>query len=727
MRIKKMTATFGQLDGAVLELSDGLNLLEAPNEGGKSTWCAFLRAMLYGIPTKERDRLGYVAEKNRYQPWSGAAMVGVVELEWAGKEITLRRFPKGATPFGGFEAVFTDTGERVPGFTGENAGETLVGVPREVFERSAFVGQSSVSVDGDPELEKRIAALISSGEEDVSFSQTERKLKDWQNRRQHNKSGLLPRLEAELEEADALLARLDKVGRTLAETWGEKAGLESKKHALEAEAAGQRARQDQAQRAEYKKASSYLSQCRAEVFALSSESGPLPAKEVLRSAQGDLAYYHTLTANLKIADADRAAADQAVEDAKKAAADPLYARLNADQAWEQTAKDRGTLEKRRKSWGALLALVAAVGAGAALVWLKMEVWLLIPGGLCFLVFALELMANRREAKAHAALLKKYNASNPEDLTAYAEAYRARCAAVGDAEAKVRAVGDAARQMRTQQGELLEQLLDFVRPFAPKVTDTFGISAALSKALSLDERLFAARAKLEGAERLASSLPIPTAQPVEAESIPLSERTPQETQALLSAVQGELQRAETESARAQGERDSLGDPVAIGARRDNLAEEILRRKGEHAALSLALEVLDAANAELQSRFSPVLNRRASQLFSALTGGKYEALTVTREFDATTRESGSVLPRRALLLSRGTEDQLYLAVRLAVCELALPTEEMAPLVLDDAFCNFDDSRMALAMALVRQLAQRRQILLFTCHTREKKHLDSALQLS
>ena len=41
MKIRSMTAIFGKLDRARLELGDGLNLIYAPNEGGKSTWCAF--------------------------------------------------------------------------------------------------------------------------------------------------------------------------------------------------------------------------------------------------------------------------------------------------------------------------------------------------------------------------------------------------------------------------------------------------------------------------------------------------------------------------------------------------------------------------------------------------------------------------------------------------------------------------------------------------------------
>ena len=51
MKIYSMTATFGKLEHETLTLQPGLNMIEAPNEWGKSTWCAFWKAMLYGIDT----------------------------------------------------------------------------------------------------------------------------------------------------------------------------------------------------------------------------------------------------------------------------------------------------------------------------------------------------------------------------------------------------------------------------------------------------------------------------------------------------------------------------------------------------------------------------------------------------------------------------------------------------------------------------------------------------
>ena len=57
-----------------------------------------------------------------------------------------------------------------------------------------------------------------------------------------------------------------------------------------------------------------------------------------------------------------------------------------------------------------------------------------------------------------------------------------------------------------------------------------------------------------------------------------------------------------------------------------------------------------------------------------------------------------------------------MRLAICELVLPQENCVPIVLDDALTNFDDERCASALRYLKEAAQTRQILLFTCHSRE-----------
>ena len=93
MIIKKMTAWFGTLEGASLELGEGLNVIYAPNESGKSTWCAFIRAMLYGVDTGQRARQGQQPDKKKYLPWSGAPMSGSMDVLTAEGSTVLRNQP----------------------------------------------------------------------------------------------------------------------------------------------------------------------------------------------------------------------------------------------------------------------------------------------------------------------------------------------------------------------------------------------------------------------------------------------------------------------------------------------------------------------------------------------------------------------------------------------------------------------------------------------------------
>ena len=170
MKINKLTASFGKLENETLSLHDGLNVIYAPNESGKSTWCAFIMAMLYGVDSSERARAGYLPDKLRYAPWSGAPMEGSMELTADRRDITItRRTRTKSAPMRDFTAVYTGSSVPVKELNGSNAGEMLTGVSKDVFRRSAFIAQGTVAVSGSPELEKRINAIVSTGEESGSF------------------------------------------------------------------------------------------------------------------------------------------------------------------------------------------------------------------------------------------------------------------------------------------------------------------------------------------------------------------------------------------------------------------------------------------------------------------------------------------------------------------------------------------------------------------------------
>ena len=201
MKIRKMTATFGCLDHAEVEFSDGVNVLVLPNESGKSTWAEFLTAMFYGLDPR-RSAKGRLSHKERFQPWNGKSMEGTVELSLEGRTILLQRTSAGGKPFGVFKAYDRQTGLEISALTAENCGRTLFGVEREVFRRSAFLSGTELTVTPDFDLSRRLESLAAAGRETDSFLRADKALHAWQNRLRYHRSGEIPGLERRMQELE---------------------------------------------------------------------------------------------------------------------------------------------------------------------------------------------------------------------------------------------------------------------------------------------------------------------------------------------------------------------------------------------------------------------------------------------------------------------------------------------------------------------------------------------
>ena len=134
---------------------------------------------------------------------------------------------------------------------------------------------------------------------------------------------------------------------------------------------------------------------------------------------------------------------------------------------------------------------------------------------------------------------------------------------------------------------------------------------------------------------------------------------------------------------------------------------------YAALTIAQETLAQARAELQRRFAPRIAKRAQELLSAMTGGRYRSLIMGEDFSLQAGTGEEDTLRDSLWRSDGTVDQLYLALRLAVAEELTPE---APLILDDALVRFDDQRLKAAVKILEETGKNKQVICFTCQGRE-----------
>lgn len=628
MIIKKMTACFGALESESLSLEPGFNVICSPNESGKSTWCAFIRAMLYGINSAQREKNGVKPDKVLYAPWSGSPMYGEIELEHQGSEITVSRGTKRASaPMQEFRAVYTGTSEAVPGLTGADAGQRLTGMPREVFDRSVFVSQRGLGVDNHSELEKRIAAIVSTGEEGASFTTADECLRAWQRKRRFRQSGAIPALEAETL---ALEERIERMSDTVRE-----------RDELER-------RLDAAREREREAARSHLSEL---------ERGGLELLQRVSQCRDTLR-----KAADRLSDVRATARERETE-----LASGVFAGKTAREAADETRSALGAFSDarslpRRTYPAAVAAVIAAVVLAVlgALPVLSRVIAVPLCAALLACAVFLVLSARRKSERRMHEILSHYRVGAPEEIEPLARAHAAALTALDTAQ---RAEFGAEQDVKRRERELREAESELV--------------TRQSEAGKID--------------------------------------------ADLRAAQNETAMLERRLAGLQGRFSELGDPMVLKTELQARRARLEELQGQYDALELAINALRSANGELQLRFSPALSRRAGEIMSALTGRRYDRVLFDRQLEARARLSGDAADHESAFLSAGTVDQLYLSLRIAVCELTVPEEGACPLVLDDALVNFDDERMERAVALLADIARSRQVILFTCHDRESRALE------
>lgn len=663
MQLLHANATYGKLDQARLDLQPGLNVICAPNEGGKSTWCRFLLAMFYGLNTRQR---GDLADKNRFQPWSGSLMQGKLELSVGDKELTLsRRTQRPDAPLGVFSCTYSGTDTPVPGLDAARCGETLLGVPQSVYQRCAFIPSGSLAIDADADLERRISALISTGDEKISFSQVESRLKKQLRQRKYNRSGSIPLLEAEIaglraaqQEAQTLTGQLENLQQQLSQAQEDQARRRQARLQVAQEALREKERCLQA----------------------------LPDSSDLQRINQQLGAVRSLGDQVQQAQEAVSRQESAIEDQlQELNRNPLHPMTKAQ------LEAQLQIQPPAPPQVAQLLISLALGlCGGGFLWYEIDrpqvLWLCLACAVTALAAGnfLRLLIRRIRLQQS----RRRELSRQEELRKLAESY---LPALEELEAqrallrqKQQILSDGDRRLRAQLSDLLSQVSRW---------DDSVQSAG-------DIRRFV-RETAQNRDRLAQEL---------------HQAQTQLLQAQMSDADDTVTHLQQQIAQVQGRLDAGRDAQALGDQISRLEEELVRQQAEYDALRLSLDALQAANTTLQNRFSPELGRRAAEIFADMTGSTWSHILLDRDFHLSA-ESGSDPTRRSVqLLSAGTADQLYLAVRLAICEMILPPEQNPPLILDDALLTFDDARLSTTLDYLTRLGAQRQILLFTCQGRE-----------
>lgn len=668
MRIYSMTATFGKLENQTISLEPGLNVIHAPNEWGKSTWCAFLLAMLYGLDTRSKSTKSALADKEHYAPWSGHPMSGKIDLCWNGRDITIERSTKGRTPMGFFRAYETKSGLDVPELTSANCGQRLLGVESSVYRRAGFIRQSDLAVTPDDALKKRLQELVATGEEGGEYAQLEKGLRELKNKCQYNKSGLLPQAQNELSQIrqrisdaqqfstqQALLT--EKLEKNRTRQWE----LENHLNTLY---------YTQVQEAE-----TALAQAQSALKAREAVCAELPGEAECRQWFSELSDYqeqlspmgkkqnHTLCDN----DFQSISISEAEE----------------DEAAYQQAKKRSLL---LPSLAILAAIAGAVGIG-------LTQW--AAAGIAFacssLFLAAYIIAKQKKQRIRKDLEAKYGTEDSQQW---------------------HQIAAKQAELEAQRGKIRQRFhidFDYHSITAERNTQLLAIQA-WEQLESARQEVLRCRKQAQMAAAMAGNCQKPT-QPDKL-TYPIHQ-----TQQLLSDLRMEQQHLVNQLGQYRGRLESLGDIGQLHQEQARLEARIHKLNDMYAALTLAQEAYALAAAQMQRRFAPKITGRAQTYLAELTDGRYNRLMFGEDFALRAGTMEETTVHDALWRSEGTIDQLYLSLRLAVAQELMPE---APLVLDDALVRFDDTRMKAAMVLLGQLSSKKQVILFSCQEREQAAL-------
>lgn len=597
--------SFGKIKNKEIFFDDELNIIYGDNEAGKTTVCAFIKAMLYGMDNSRKNDIRTVARK-RYMPLDGSSMSGSMQI--LNYKIT-RSFGKTAKE-DTVSVIDVNTGEKISG----DIGKILFGLNEDAFSDILFSESYSGKISSGDEIISKLVNLQSSMDEDTSYHQAIEQL-DTEKRKITGRNGIKA-LEIEIAE---LKSRISDLTDEYTEYVRNKEMLEEKK-------------------SEYKKLKErkeYLDELCEKIHMANmyKQCSDLEAECEILSCE-----IESLNKN----------------DAENGMPLPYEVyELEADY-------------KKSKKINAyyiisvilfILSLTGFLGMKYAHLY---GLFALLPVSVVMLLVGMRKRSRRiNDVKEKLnSVLDIYNSKNAEE---YEREYNSEQEKRKD---RISRLCEILKSKSDMIGSLRNELYGI--DVDEDITEFYSEADVNTELCSTTNRLYELEKKIFVLER----------------NTEFETESPEDAYRLLET------------------------------KRNDIAKMHKNLK----CIELVRENINSAFSQLQNGFGPKLNKKASEIFKAVTGDKYENVIVDANLDISLSGKNSIID--SVYLSNGTLDAVYFSLKSAISEIIFENKESL-LLLDDAFIQYDDARADKAMEYLKSTG--RQVLYFTCQKRFNKNID------
>ncbi len=675
MKILSIQGHFGNINGQKIDFSDKLCSRVLPNGWGKTTLCAFIRVMLYGLNTSRRDSANALSDKTKYYPQDGKPMSGRITVEFAGRPITIIRESNRNGLMQDFQAFYEDTGEPCTQLTARNCGEVLLGMSEDAFLSSAMVDGMDMTRPSS-ELNELLISLAQTGDSNTRCSSALKTLIRWRlDLNSGNGHGEQPRLEKDyqaaqkhLDDIQALESQMVKQRQKAAMLTEKAEEIHNQYEKIYRNYAGKIAEEESSLVVLKKDVEKRIKHLKA----------GLPDEILLREAEDALYGY-----------------EGAVELEREKRKNMPYVDSEFKNAVEQVEERRTKEEVKRNlimrpkiRWPAmalalLLAIAAAASALANIDWGELTPYMpyILSGMALLSVLTCFIGSVPRLGDPDEDYDESKQQLDIEHKKTVGAQHMATSVLQDQYDAAVRAASKIWPNVKTieQAGEWIRGArhdLQLLRQEQSKLQDILVEIKKMENSRNIDV----------DAQKLVDS-------------------------ARVKAVEARhaAEYAQQELSRMQGRVQTLGNAAQWRNTRDKIKVAIANSEQQMDALKMAEKIIEEQNAVLSARISPKITELAEQYMAYLTSDSYKEIKLDSSLRARCAgDDGTLLD--ALRLSSGTRDQLYFALRLAVCKV-LTGDESVPIILDDPFVTWDNKRSEKGLRLLQSFANERQVILLT----------------
>lgn len=713
---------------------EGVNILVGPNEWGKSTFFAFVRAMLYGLGGR-----GTESERKRYTPWSGGEISG--ELLFTHQNVSYRAIATyGASKRADKIHIYREaSGEELLLPPSQTLGEYFLGLSAGAFDSSLYIGQQASKMEPGQDKEglllQKLSALSGQGEGETSVKEVEKRLKRAMDSLRAPRSGngvldLLLQKESFCQEKLALLDQTEEKAIQLRE---QRDQIQKKLQETDLALAEQKKRKEWATAA-------LLLQQKQEILekkhdlSLEEEkgAGEDPAYwngEMKRLEDAQTALQQSLATNKAQDKADREALLTLEKDLERAhilrsTPEPEAVHKPEDVTPEEGKKLSPAVLTFFLAGGLLAVVALLLGVLAKQVFpvVLFAVGALLCLGLGFCrkkQQARMLTQQKVEKEAADAWLRRKEQEEREALDQ-------RILRLAD---EIQERKERVLRLHPQMEQEQKELLSLQQAWA-KAKETWQRASVQQgrreKAEALLRQLLAGRSEEEWEILWREAEANLGEEAMDALSLPQETLRAQQADATerLSAIQEEhrrltanlsYQQASLDALYPEGREDSYS---ALYQELQQTQEHIALYQRKYQALERFQEMIGQAFTEMQTKFGPILAQSTGEILSRITGGKHKQVRIAKDFSVTVWDD--IEPHDSSCYSGATIDQMYFALRLALSDLIRPAgEEPYPLFLDDPFVQYDLQREDQALRFLQEYSKEKkvQIILASCRLERK----------